>query len=299
MKGLITLVMKGRMQAIAATVVCAVLGLLITPLSLLSVGLVVLATLRNGPREGLLVVVSASLAMLGLGGLLFQMPIGLALLGLLLWLPAWGLAYVLGRTSSLARSLEFAAYGGLLLVALQYLLLNDPVQYWQAVLTQHLTMPDATAANQQQLKQLIATLAGWMPGAVASSWMLSMSLGLLLGRWWQSLLDSPGAFGEEYRELRFSRVWLILLPLLLVPTFLVYQGESSAIGQLYLVGVALFLLQGLSVAHALVKLSGASKGWLIGLYIVLFVGAPYSFTALAAGGYADGWLNFRARVRAR
>jgi hypothetical protein len=299
-KGLITLVMKGRMQAIATTVVAAVLGLLLAPLAIVSAAVVVLATLRNGAREGITVVLSAALAMAGLGGLLFGMPAALAILGLMLWLPAWGLGLVLGRSGSLARALEFAAIGGLLLIAFQYLMMSDPSQFWlemlKAQMEGHIDPSVMSTADQQQL---LKTLAGWMPGGVASSWTLSMSLAVMLGRWAQALLDRPGAFGAEFREFRCSKPWLIVLPLLLVPTFLMHDGTPGPASQLYLVCMTLFLLQGISVAHGLVHRAGANRGWLFGLYFLLLLAAPHSVTAIAAAGYADGWLNFRARVGSR
>jgi len=295
-KGLITLVMKGRMQAIVATVVTAMAALLITPMAVVSAAVVVLATLRNGAREGLVVAVSGILAIAGLGGLMFQMPLALALLGLMLWMPAWGLAVVLGNSGSLDRALEGAAFGGLALVGAQYVLLQDPGAFWGEMLQQYVQF-DPAAIPEDQQRELLSSIAGWMPGGVAASWMISMGLALMLGRWGQALLDRPGAFGAEFRELRFSRTWLFLVPVLLGIGFLAYGGEPSLAGQFYLVGMTLFLLQGISVAHALVNNLGAQAGWLFGLYFLLLVGAPYSFTAIAAAGYADGWLNFRAKVR--
>jgi len=295
-KGLVTLVMKGRVQAIVATVVFAMAALVVTPMAVVSAAIVVLATLRNGAREGLLVALSGMLAIAGLGGLMFQMPLALALLGLMLWMPAWGLAVVLGNSASLARALETAAFGGLVVVGLQYLLLQDPAVFWGETLQQHLQF-DPAAIPEDQQRELFAAIAGWMPGGIAASWMVSMSLALMLGRWGQALLDRPGAFGAEFRELRFSRTWLLLLPVLLGLSFVAYGGEPSLAGQFYLVGMTLFLLQGISVAHALVNNLGAQAGWLFGLYFLLLVGAPHSVTAVAAAGYADGWLNFRAKVR--
>ena len=296
MKGLVTLVMKGRVQAIVATVVTAMLALVITPMAVISAAIVVLATLRNGAREGLVVALSGILAIAGLGGLMFQMPLALALLGLMLWMPAWGLAVVLGNSGSLASALEAAAFGGLAVVGLQYLLLQDPAMFWDQTLQQYLQF-DPAAIPEDQQRELLGAIAGWMPGGIAASWMVSMSLALMLGRWGQALLDRPGAFGAEFRELRFSRTWLLLLPVLLGISFLAYGGEPSLAGQFYLVGMTLFLLQGISVAHALVNNLGAQAGWLFGLYFLLLVGAPHSVTAVAAAGYADGWLNFRAKVR--
>ena len=48
---------------------------------------------------------------------------------------------------------------------------------------------------------LVAHHVGRAGGAVAGTVFGS----LLLGRWWQSLLDTPGTFGVEYRQLRLGR----------------------------------------------------------------------------------------------
>jgi hypothetical protein len=297
-KGLITLVMKGRMQAIAGTVLTATLALMVTPLAVVSAAIVVLATLRNGAKEGLLVALAGAMAFALLGGLAMQMPTPFGLFGLMLWLPAWLLASVLGSSHSLARSLEVAAFGGLLVVGVQYLFLGAPAEFWGGILQQYMQGQfDPAVIPEDQQQQVLQTIAGWMPGGVAASWLISMSLAVLLGRWAQALLEKPGAFGAEFRELRFSMTWLVLVPVLLAISFFVYGGEPSLAGQFYLVGMTLFLLQGISVAHALVNRLGKQTGWLFGLYFLLFVGAPHSVTAIAAAGYADGWLNFRAKVR--
>ncbi|MGB5569088.1 MAG: DUF2232 domain-containing protein, partial [Sedimenticolaceae bacterium] len=122
---------------------------------------------------------------------------------------------------------------------------------------------------------------------------------LLLARYWASLLDRPGAFGEEFRQLRFGRWLLFLVPVLLLVGVVLTGGEPSLIGQLYLVGMVLFLIQGVSVGHGLVAEFGASPAWLLGLYLLLIFVAPHGATMVALAGYADGWLNFRARARAR
>jgi hypothetical protein len=296
MKGLFALAMKGRTHAIVGTVVTAVMALLITPVSVVSAGLVVLATLRNGAREGALVVVASILVLALLGGVAFQMPLELAGLGVTLWLPAWALATVLGRSGSLMRTLETAVVLGFVLIGLQYLLLDSPAAFWGKLLQAYVQQAlDPTVVTPDEQKALVAAISVWMPGGVASSWTLSMALALLFGRWGQASLDNPGAFGREFRALRASRAWLFVLPVLLGGS-LIGSGANIA-GQFYLVGMVLYLLQGLSLGHGLVAATGANTGWLFGMYFLLFVGLPHSVTALAAAGYADGWLDFRAKVR--
>lgn len=300
MKAFATWVMKGRMQAVIAATVLAVLALLVTPLALLSAAVVALTVLRQGWREGLLVVVSALLAIGGLGGLLFQMPLATAIVGAVLWVPAAILGGVMGRTGSLRLAIEVAVVGAAAVVGLQYLLMADPSAFWRDALNEFLVQRiDPETLQAADVGALVELLAGWMPGGVAATWLLGVIASLLLARYWASLLDRPGAFGEEFRELRFGRWLLLLLPVLLALGVLATGGEPNLIGQLYLVGMVLFLLQGVSVAHGLVADFGASPAWLVGLYMLLIFVAPHGATMVALAGYADGWLDFRARARAR
>ena len=151
----------------------------------------------------------------------------------------------------------------------------------------------------RNLDQLIDLMSGWMAGGVAASWFFGTVASLCLARYWAALIDKPGAFGEEFRELRFGRWLLLLVPVLFVVGVLLGGSKPNLLAQLYLVGMVVFLIQGISVAHGLVKEFGASNAWLVGLYMLLVLVAPQGATVVSAAGYADGWLDFRARVRAR
>jgi len=300
MKAFANWVMKGRMQAVIAATVLAVLALLITPLALLSAAVIMLTVFRQGGQEGALVVGSALLAIAGLGGLLFQMPVAIALIGAALWLPAAALGSVLGRTGSLRVAIEMAAIGAALIVVLQYLLISDPAAYWEEMLNEFIVRrlnDEAQAAS--NLGPLIELMAGWMAGGVAAAWFLGTTVSLLLARYWGSLIDRPGAFGEEFRQLRFGRWLLLLVPVLVVAAMLLGGDRPSMLAQFYVIGLVLFMLQGISVAHGLVNEFGASPGWLAGLYLTLVLVAPQGATMVSLFGYADGWLDFRARARAR
>lgn len=300
MKAFASWVMKGRMQAVIAATVLAMLALLVTPLALLSAAVVVLAVLRQGWKEGALVVASALLAIAGLGGLLFQMPLATLLIGGLLWGPAALLGTVMGRTGSLRLAIEAAALAAAAIVFLQYGLLADPAAFWGDALNEFLAQRvDPQTLDESNVGALVDMMAGWMPGGVAATWLLATVASLALARYWAALLDHPGAFGEEFRQLRFGRWLLLLVPVLLVVGVLLTGGEPSLIGQLYLIGMVVFLIQGISVAHGLVGEFGASPAWLVGLYLLLVFAAPQGATMVALAGYADGWLNLRARARAR
>ena len=300
MKAFASWVMKGRMQAVIAATVLAVLALLITPLALASAAVITLTVLRQGWREGLLVVLSSLLAIAGLGGLLFQMPIAIALIGASLWVPAAVLGAILGRTGMLRIAMEAAAVAAAGIVVLQYLTMQDPAAFWAEMLNEFLVRQlDAETQATTDMTQLVEMMSGWMAGGVAASWFIGSVLSLSLARYWSALIDRPGAFGEEFRGLRFGRWLLLLVPALFVIGVLMSGGEPTLFGQIYLVGMVVFLVQGISVAHGLVAEFGASTAWLVGMYLLLLFAAPQGATMVSVAGYADGWLDFRARARAR
>nr|MDJ0741547.1 hypothetical protein [Gammaproteobacteria bacterium] len=197
MKAFAEWVMKGRMQAVIAATVLAVLALLITPLALASAAVITLTVLRQGWREGALVLASALLAIGGLGGLLFQMPIAMALIALILWLPAAVLGGIMGSTGSLRLAIEAAAIGGAIVVVLQYAMLGDPAAFWLDALNEFVVRRlDEQAQAAANLGPLIEAISGWMVGGVAATWFVGSIVSLCLARYWAALLDRPGAFGE-------------------------------------------------------------------------------------------------------
>ena len=300
MKTFANWVMRGRMQAVVVATVLAVLALLVTPLGLISAAVIALTFLRQGLKEGGLVLGSALLAITGLGGLLFQMPMGALLVGVLLWGPAAALGAIMGRTASLRLAIEAAAVLAALVVLAQYVLMADPAAFWADALNEFLRERlDQEMLATADLDEFIGLMAGWMAGGMAAVWFLGSVVSLLLARYWSSLIDRPGAFGEEFRQLRFGRWLLLLVPVLLLVGVILTGGEPSLVGHLYLVGMMVFLVQGISVAHGLVAEFSGSPAWLVGLYLLLILVAPQGVTMVALVGYTDGWLDFRARARAR
>ncbi len=228
MKAFANWVMKGRMQAVIAATVLAVLALLITPLGLLSAAVIALTVLRQGWREGVLVVLSALLAIGGLGGLLFQMPVATVLIGAMLWVPAAVLGGIVGRTGSLRLGIEAAAVGAAAVVVLQYGLMSDPAAFWADALNEFLVQRiDPETLESSNIGELVALMSGWMAGGVAATWFLASVASLLLARYWGSLIDQPGAFATEFRQLRFGRWLLLLVPVLLVTGVLMTRWPAK------------------------------------------------------------------------
>ena len=71
------------------------------------------------------------------------------------------------------------------------------------------------------------------------------------------------------------------------------EGGSSLLGDVGLILMLLFAVQGLAVAHERVRATGGRRGWLTGLYFVAGFVPQVALPALAATGMADIAADFR------
>ena len=300
MQLLASFAMRGRSQSVMLTTVLAMLSLLLPPLNILSSSVVALVTLRNGPAEGGLVLVLAGVA----SGLLAWLTLGqiLPMAGflLLMWLPVWLLSLLLRNSRSLALALVGALGLGLLVIAVQFMQTQDLAAAWRELLepfAQSLTEAQLIDAAQQE--ELLGVMAYWMPGVTAAGYFLQSMLALLLARWWQAVLYNPGGFRSEFHSLRMHRAVAAITLLVLLLGMFLGVGESGFWDYLVMLLLAGWFLQGLAVVHGIVGKVGASVGWLVGMYCLVLLVMPQAVTVLAAAGFADAWIDFRARLRPR
>lgn len=303
MRALLALIMRGRTQAMTASAVFASLSLLLPPLGYVSGAVIGLATLKQGPREGALVIAGSVLLAGVFSTLMAGTPLPALAFLALSWLPAWLLAVVLAASRSQGVALLAATALGMVAVVAMHLALDDPGLWWRDKL-EALFAPavsaQAPAEREQVAEQLALVLDAWAPrmtrffGAAA---VVGLVLPLLIARWGHAVLDNPGGFGREFRELRVGRTAL---------------GASVALGALALLGggalggfaadlmgpvSVMLVLQGLAVAHGVVAARGGSVGWLVATYLLLAIPPHLSVPVLSLAGIADGWLDFRARAR--
>jgi hypothetical protein len=141
---------------------------------------------------------------------------------------------------------------------------------------------------------IVATWAHTMSGAIAA-----LSLGavfgmVLLGRWWQSLLDSPGSFGAEYRQLRLGLALGLAITALFITALLTDSAVAAS-----LTWVASFALafQGLAAAHRSKAVGRLDRNWLVAIYVLLIVLPVTSIVVLmlAIWGFVDNWLRSRTQ----
>ena len=298
MLGLASFIMRGRSQAALVAAVFAILSLLFPLTGMLSSATLALATLRQGPVEGLLVGLFAGLAsgLFAFAALGSPMPaLGFALA---LWLPVWALAVLLRNSGSPALTVTTAGLMGLAILIGLKVGVADPAAYWAELMEPvRQGLIEGGILTDAQGQALIQEVARWMTGAFAATFYFQALLALFLGRWWQSLLYNPGGFGAEFRDLRLGK-GLGVLGLALM-AFILVMGENQWAADLLILITPLFLLQGLALIHWLVKAMQANRGWLIGLYALFLLALPHAQVLTAGLGLADIWVNVRAKVKPR
>lgn len=296
MRVLASFVMRGLSQAVLVTTALALLSLILPLFGILSAAAVGLVTLRQGANYGLGVSLLATLAC----GLFIWVVFGSPLpsLGFLIvqWMPILLLGLVLRSSRSLSFTIQAGLAFGVLAIIGQYLLLADPVAYWQAELRPLVEqLVRADMLSQASVDAVLQQLAGWMSGVLAAGIFLQLICSLLMARWWQSLLYNPGGFRAEFHGFRLHRLFgvvglpaliILLLPSSQVPALLSYLGVLL---------LAILFFQGLAVVHGVLAKAGSGIIWLVGLYLLLMLLPPQAVMVLASVGLLDIWIDFRSR----
>jgi hypothetical protein len=296
-KALAGYIVSGRWQAALVTTASGLLALILLPLSCLGAAAIALVTLHIGIFSGLQVMglATASVILLYLlAGV--QLTLVIVIL-LLLWLPCWLAAAILQQTRNLGAAFKAATLFGVTLLLLVYASIQEPAAAWLEVLKVMLAMFEEAGFKLDGLsdEQLLQEFAALMTG-VALSWLvLGIIASLLLARWWQSLLVHPGAFREEFGNLRLGNLAGMLTVGMLLVARLTQDTISEISAQLAMILLVPYLLVGLAVIHSLVKQAGRGTGWLVAVYLLLaFV--PQTTLLLAAGGLLDTWVDLRRRL---
>jgi hypothetical protein len=281
-------------HAAIAIAFCGALSQLMLPFSVLACAIPVLCLLRFDARIGAIVaaVGAASAAWIVHSAAVTAIAATFAGIALMFFGPL-GLALLLKRTGSLNLCFQVAVLGIGVLLTIVHAVLVDPVGVWTSLLNQLLdSMQAAGIRIQQDRQELVATWARSMWGALGALTLASIFGALLLGRWWQSLLSAPGAFGVEYRGLRLGVTLGVVVTALFV---LALALDSPLIASLAWVAFVALTFQGLAAAHRSRAGGRLNRGWLAAIYLLLVVPLSMMVTmfVLAIWGFADNWLRPR------
>ena len=287
-------ILRGQSQAALVTASMAILGLAVPPAAWISAAAVVLVTLVNGPRSGLITTAMSLVGAAIFAFLIFSAPEVAVIFVLIAWLPAWLIATVLRQTVSLAYSLQILTLMSLLAVVMLYLLYPNIGELWREpldIMVKQLA-EQSTDFTLAELKQTEDWIIEFLPGLFASSVMFGTMVSLFLGRWWQAVLYNPGGFGKEFRSLNLGKVSALCAMALMLIAAIV--DSVFAVAMVTVVFV-LYGMQSLSLLHAAVEIRKVNAAWLFLIYLIMFF-VPHVLLLLMLASFADPWLDIRQRI---
>jgi hypothetical protein len=287
-------IMAGRMQAAIFVVLSTLISLLLPPLIVFSNAAIALITLRKGWQQGILYTLLATATLVVASLLLKQQASSGLIAGIVTWLPMVLIASALAMTKSWGKTLTLILVLSVAGVLLFHLAHSDAAAYWKPVLEQIKPMlQQAYQLSESDLDVTINNAAAWMTGTFAATLAMIAILSLIIARNWQARLFNPGGFGEEFRQVTIGKQASIAL---LVGIVMAVLTAHPLIIELIMVGVAIFMFQGLSLAHSIVKQRKMSIRWLIGLYVLMFLLLIQMIVLLATFGLVDNFADFRKKI---
>ena len=133
--------------------------------------------------------------------------------------------------------------------------------------------------------------------AVFTTWtiILNTFLGVVIARWWQSIIFKPGGFKEEFQGIRLNRRLLILIFSILVLSSAIFNQYSN---WAYL-SIFPLVVGGLSLFHWLINEKNLGKVPIIFTYVFMVLFTPYVILILALLGTVDCFYNVRQKLRVK
>ena len=295
LRDLVVFTMQGRWQSAIIIATMSLLALMLPPVSYLASGIIALCTLRAGPKEGITVLLIATSVFALAAMLLMNQPLLAGVFLMSNWLPVYGISLMLGYTRSLSMSLLVTTGIGILLVVGIYIVLPSPAEWWLQMMMPMVEMLEAQPGwklSQTETQSFVSALSRVMTGLLVAGLFANIVLGLLLGRAWQAELYSPESFAKEFQQLRLGKVAATVMAVTTV-TALLASSSVPLLQDFIPILIVLFVVQGLSVTHAIVRLQQRHKAWLIVMYILLLIMTSQMAVLLALIGVLEQWFNFR------
>ena len=289
MRGFLRFVTRSRYHAIGISA----LSLLMPPFSFVGGAIIGLATLRYGAAEGGVVLAGSAavfaVAMWALAGSTAPAMVFVVVTGL----PVLALSALLRNTASQGVVLVMATLVTGAAIAMLYVAVPDPAEWWLDVFAAFLTggAEGVDPRGFEQLAEMLRSVVTGLPIAV----MVTAVFTVILARWAHAALDNPGGFGREFRTLRVGRGFAAGAGAVLVfALFLTPRGSGIGHDLLMLV-VAACAIQGIATVHGLVGVRGGGRGWLVAMYLSLLLVTPAAVLVLSVAGFSDAWLDYRTR----
>jgi hypothetical protein len=286
-------------RGLIAAALASLLSMSLLPLAAwVPAAIMVLALLTAGSRAAAFAAIGAMLPLAWVFAPVGGVALGLGVPAVML-LPAYLAGSLLERTRSLSITFQSVTAAACGLVVAVHLALGDPTGVLQPLIDEARPALEETA---RMLADLGVEKSATEIGAAAASmawrtmtWliMLHTLVAVFVGLWLFGRLREPGLFGREFRSLRLGRVLAVaMLAALLMGAAARYLGHSLAAAEdLAFLLSAAFMIQALSIVHAL-KFAQAFGAGVVVLVYLLPALMPL---ALVGVGFADTWLDIRAR----
>lgn len=297
MRDIVTFVAANYSRMVLAMIVSAFLSGLVPPFALVSGGLPTLITLHFGWRRSISAVAGALIvaAILTLVATLVGWNIGYAALIWILftqWLPAILFAETLRRLRSLTHFMYIFTLVGVVLFFVTITFFPDIDSYWREIYAEI----GLSLANDEglPLPELLDYFFSIFTGVVISSFLMMWSLMLLLGRWWQLLLDSPGSFSDEFTRISIGKKYSLGVIALLCVWLVT---EAPIVMQLCVIMVIpALVLHGVASWHFLLGQCQSRIGHtLFYVSLTLFIVAPWLMLILVVTSVAESFLRLREK----
>ena len=281
MKGLAQFVMRGRWQASGAAALASALPIV----GWLGTAIVALVVLRQGLKDGLLVLLWAALPLVltyqawgdarGLAAV-----IGVFLLAIALRLTtSWELTLLAAVGVGVAGSWVFTILSAPILAAFVQLYVETLSAFAAEAGVAGVTLDE----GKRQVISYLAMGQGYL-----------MVLAVVLARWWQSVLFNPGGFKQEIQNVQLTpRVSVPLLVAMVLCS--VTPGYESWVGLLAMP----FVVAGTGLVHWQLAQKSAQSQWYIAYYMSVLLLFQWVSMALVAVVLADGLLDLRQRMKSR
>ncbi|MCA1799325.1 MAG: hypothetical protein LC632_07660 [Xanthomonadaceae bacterium] len=272
--------------------VIVVFALTVLPLTgILAAAVLALIVLRHGLSEALL-----AAAVAGAGLLALQLVSGGEPASVLLivgyWLVVMLLAAGLRRTGSQGRMLALAGLLGCAAVIGVFAATGDPAPQIERLMNEQV-VPFYEQYGLEIAPEAIPPMAALMTGLALGLWLMGCFVTVLLGRWAQAILYNPGGFRREFHALRLGHITALASGVVFLSGLLLGQ---PLLGNMALVLVLMWAVQGLAVMHGVAGRANLHWVWLVPPYALALVLPPHLIALMAVMGFADRWVDIRARI---
>ncbi len=282
---------RGRLQSIIGLSLLTLLSMFITPLAYLISGTPLgLVTLRQGSHVGLQVAIASMFLVMTLLMLLSIQPQVIVAFVVGIWLPVWLSCSILRVTQSQGLMLVMVGGIAMLFVFLMYFSIEDVTAWWRNMLfawLEQVTTPDKADLIRPKLERVVPFMNGFMAAGIA----VSISTTVFLARWWQASLFNPKGFRPEFISLRLPKALLVVMAVCAGIVFVSISEFNQIAQDCLMVIMCLYVFQGLSFVHGYVQRKQLSRGWLLGMYLVLTILFVEAAIFLACLGVADSVLG--------